>query len=133
MIEASCTDSKDAAQRRKEDYNLYAKIKDQLSAAELENLANVGSSYIAWEYSSEDVGYIMSEIKDMKKWESGNALEFDYTVLIDSDSDPSKTLSCHTRVTWNLELPIKVKYDCTSEETSAESADGSGEEYDYFY
>lgn len=40
------------------------------------------------------------------------------------------------RITWNLELPIKVKYECFTEDISAESADGSGEEsgsYDYFF
>ncbi|XP_007432979.1 ovocalyxin-32-like [Python bivittatus] len=129
MIQVSCTDNKDADQRRKEDYELYVKIKDTSFPAELENLANIGSSYIAWEKSSENVGYVMSEIKDMKKWESDNALEFDYTVLIDSDVSEgfSQTLSCHMRITWNLELPIKVKYDCTSEDTSVESSDGSGD------
>lgn len=36
------------------------------------------------------------------------------------------------RITWNLELPIKVKYECFTEEVSAESADGSGEESGFY-
>ncbi|XP_034295015.1 ovocalyxin-32-like [Pantherophis guttatus] len=133
MITVSCTDNRDADQIKKEDYNLYTKLKVKSSPDELKYFANIGSSYIAWKQSSEYVGYVMKEIKDAKKWVLGNALEFDYIVLIGSDD--SKDLSCHMRITWNLELPIKVKYECFIDDISAESADGSGEEsgsFEYF-
>ncbi|ETE69268.1 hypothetical protein L345_04928 [Ophiophagus hannah] len=132
LIDISCTDNKDADQIRKDDYSLYTKLKATSSSDELKYFANIGSSYIAWRQSSEYDGYVMREIKDAKRWVRDNALEFDYTILIDSDA--SKTFSCHMRITWNLELPIKVKYTCFSEDISAESADGSGEEsgsYDF--
>ncbi|XP_058044725.1 ovocalyxin-32-like [Ahaetulla prasina] len=134
MIEISCTDNKGADQIRKDDFNLYRKLKATSSSDELKYFANIGSSYIAWKQSSEYVGYAMKEIKDAKKRVRGNTLEFDYTVLI--GSDVSKDLYCHMNITWNLELPIKVKYECFTEDISAESADGSGEEsgsYDYFF
>ncbi|XP_026521451.1 ovocalyxin-32-like isoform X1 [Notechis scutatus] len=133
LIDISCTDNKDADQIMKDDYSLYTKLKATSSPDELKYFANVGSSYIAWKESSEYDGYVTREIKDAKRWVRDNALEFDYTILV--DSDVSKNFSCHMRITWNLELPIKVKYTCFSEDTSAESADGSGEEsgsYDSF-
>ncbi|KAG8136096.1 hypothetical protein E2320_009072 [Naja naja] len=132
VVDISCTDNKDADQIRKDDYSLYTKLKATSSPDELKYFANIGSSYIAWRQSSEYDSYVMREIKDAKRWVLDNALEFDYTILI--DSDVSKNFPCHMRITWNLELPIKVKYTCSSEDISAESADGSGEEsgsYDF--
>ncbi|XP_013917975.1 PREDICTED: ovocalyxin-32-like [Thamnophis sirtalis] len=133
MIEISCTDNRDPPQIKKDDYNLFTKLKATSSSDELKYFANIGSGYIGWQKSSENVGYIMKEIKDVKKTERGDTLEFDYTVLM--GSDVSEDLSCHMHITWNLELPIKVKYECFSEDSSAESADSSGEEsgsYEYF-
>ncbi|XP_070609631.1 ovocalyxin-32-like [Erythrolamprus reginae] len=132
VIEINCANNKDADQIKKDDFNLYTKLKATSSPDELKYFANIGSSYIAWKQANEYVGYHMKEIKDAKKRERDNALEFDYTVLIGSDD--LKDLTCHMQITWNLDLPIKVKYDCPTEESSAESADGSGEEsgsYDY--
>uniref|UniRef100_A0A2D4GH78 Cystatin LXN-type domain-containing protein n=1 Tax=Micrurus corallinus TaxID=54390 RepID=A0A2D4GH78_MICCO len=133
LIDISCTDNKDADQIRKDDYSLYTKLKATSSPDELKYFANIGSSYIAWRQSSEYNGYVMKEIKDAKRWVHDNRLEFDYTILI--DSDVSKNFSCDMHITWNLELPIKVKYTCFSEDISAESADSSGEEsgsYEFF-
>ncbi|XP_039219819.1 ovocalyxin-32-like [Crotalus tigris] len=132
VIEISCTDNKGGDQIKEEDYRLYRKLQDASSPDELKYFANIGSSYIAWKESTENVGYVMREIKDAKKWLRDNTLEFDYTVLI--DSDVSKNLSCLMHITWNLELPIKVKYECISEDTSAYgSGQESGSSPDYFF
>ncbi|XP_044290324.1 retinoic acid receptor responder protein 1 [Varanus komodoensis] len=129
FVEMQCLLNKEKEQRLHDDFGLYLSIRDS-NEPPLEHLwalASIGSSYIAWERSTEDFGYNMAQIKSMKQWRrADDALEFDYTVLLDSDA--SEPLSCHMRVIWHLEKPLKVKYDCSVEEGSSESADGSGTE-----
>lgn len=129
VVEISCAHNKDNDQRLQEDYGLYLSIRDssEPSLSHLSALASAGSSYIAWEKSTEDVTYVMTQVKNAKQWgRVDDSLEFDFSVLLGSSL--SESLSCHMRVVWKLDQPLKVKYDCSTQEESSESADGSGAE-----
>ncbi|KAJ7324873.1 hypothetical protein JRQ81_017893, partial [Phrynocephalus forsythii] len=129
MVEISCFQNKDSDQRLQEDYGLYLSIRDGSGPSfhHLSALASAGSSYIAWEKSREGMTYVMTQVKNTQQWRRADeSLEFDFSVLLSSSR--SETLSCHMRVVWKLDQPLKVKYDCINEDGSAESADGSGAE-----
>ncbi|KAH0624113.1 hypothetical protein JD844_007500 [Phrynosoma platyrhinos] len=128
-VEISCTHNKEPDQRLQEDYSLYLSIRDnnEPSLDHLWALGTVGSSYIAWEKSTEDSSYIMTQIKNVKQWRRADeSLEFDYSVVL--ANDVSESLSCHMRIVWNLAQPMKVKYVCSSEDESSGFGEGSGAE-----
>nr|XP_020647473.1 retinoic acid receptor responder protein 1 [Pogona vitticeps] len=129
-VDINCIRNKDHDQRLQEDYGLYLSMKgiSEPSLNLVSALASLGSSYIAWEKSTEDTTYFLTQVKDAKySWgRADESLEFNFSVLLGSSL--SESLACHMRVTWKLEQPLKVKYDCSTEEESSESADGSGGE-----
>ncbi|XP_061493158.1 retinoic acid receptor responder protein 1 [Rhineura floridana] len=129
QVDIVCSHNKDPGQRLQEDYVLYRRIKDdtESSPGTLWGLATIGSSYVAWEKSTEDLSYTLTQMKNVKQWErDDDSLEFDYTILLSSNF--SEFLSCHMSVVWKPGQPVKVKYDCSTYDESAESADGSGVE-----
>uniref|UniRef100_A0A8D0BBR3 Retinoic acid receptor responder 1 n=1 Tax=Salvator merianae TaxID=96440 RepID=A0A8D0BBR3_SALMN len=132
VVFISCSKEKDTAQRLKEDYDIYRSLRDSFgtskaSSSHLWALGTMGSSYIAWEKATEDGSYVMTDMADVKPWKRGDgSLEYDYKAVLLKGF--SQFLSCHVRLTWKPEQPAKVKYDCSSVDESAESADGSGGE-----
>ncbi|XP_062988108.1 retinoic acid receptor responder protein 1 [Elgaria multicarinata webbii] len=132
QVEMSCVKSKDTDQRLQDDHSLYLSIRNdnEPSASYLRLLASLGSNYIAWEKSTEGSAYTMSQVKDVKQWTSpDDALEFDFTVQLDSDA--SESLFCQMRIVWQLGEPLKVKYDCSGDEQTSGSADGSGDDLEF--
>ncbi|NXU57312.1 OCX32 protein, partial [Turnix velox] len=89
-------------------------------------LAVVGSSYIMWEKSTENLDYFMAQVKFVKQWMRKDAFtEFDYTILL-HEIPTQEIISCHMRLTWLPSHPLKVKYFCPP--TSQEQEEGSAME-----
>ncbi|KAL8187936.1 UNVERIFIED_CONTAM: hypothetical protein K2H54_058103 [Gekko kuhli] len=129
-VEISCLPDKDKNNHQIQDFVLYWRLKEdkQPSLELLRNLGVYGSSVVAWEMATEDLAYTLTQIEDVKPWSRGDgAPEFDFTVLLD-DRWGLSSVSCHMRVAWHPNQPVQVKYYCSSEDGSSESADGSGEE-----
>uniref|UniRef100_A0A670I244 Retinoic acid receptor responder 1 n=1 Tax=Podarcis muralis TaxID=64176 RepID=A0A670I244_PODMU len=113
-VDIVCPHSKDPEglghlpQNMLQDVALFHSIRDGNKPSQdlLQNLAAIGNSYISWEKSSERRSYTVTQVTNLKPW----------------------NLSCHVRVAWRPGLTARVKYDCSSEDDSSESADGSGVE-----
>ncbi|XP_033006434.1 ovocalyxin-32-like [Lacerta agilis] len=135
-VDINCPHSKDPeglghlSQNMLEDFALFRSIRDGNKPSQdlLQNLATIGNSYIAWEKSSEHRSYTVTQVKNLKPWVRKYIIffEVDYTAQLTSNF--SENLSCHVRVAWRPGLLAQVKYDCSSEDDSSESADGSGVE-----
>ncbi|XP_028587242.2 retinoic acid receptor responder protein 1 [Podarcis muralis] len=135
-VDIVCPHSKDPEglghlpQNMLQDVALFHSIRDGNKPSQdlLQNLATIGNSYISWEKSSERRSYTVTQVTNLKPWVRKyiNIFEVDYTAQLTSDS--SENLSCHVRVAWRPGLTARVKYDCSSEDDSSESADGSGVE-----
>ncbi|XP_060098372.1 retinoic acid receptor responder protein 1 [Heteronotia binoei] len=129
-VEISCAPDKDRTEHEKQDHLLYLRLaaEKQPPVELLRGLGIYGSSLIAWEMSTEDMTYTLTEIKNVQPWKRDeSAPEFDFTVLL-GDKWGESSLSCHMRVAWSPRLPVQVKYYCSPEDGSSESADGSGGE-----
>ncbi|XP_034988437.1 retinoic acid receptor responder protein 1 [Zootoca vivipara] len=135
-VDIKCPHSKglegpgDLPQTILEDFTLFRSIRDGNKPSEdlLQNLAAIGTSYISWEKSSQHRSYVVTQVKNLKPWvrKYTKFFEVDYTAQLTSNF--SENLSCHVRVAWRPGLLARVKYDCSSEDDSSESADGSGVE-----
>ncbi|XP_053246364.1 ovocalyxin-32-like [Podarcis raffonei] len=135
-VDIVCPHSKDPEglghlpQNMLQDVVLFHSIRDGNKPSQdlLQNLAAIGNSYISWEKSSERRSYTVTQVTNLKPWVRKyiTFFEVDYTAQLTSDS--SEKLSCHVRVAWRPGLTARVKYDCSSEDDSSESADGSGVE-----
>ncbi|XP_054838100.1 retinoic acid receptor responder protein 1-like [Eublepharis macularius] len=133
-VDINCLLDKDRDQRQWKDRALYSALYQRIARdikppqEYLQGLGALGSSFLAWEMSTEDMAYTLTEIKNVKLWKrADDLLEFDYTVVLGGESEES-SLSCHMRVVWMPEQPAEVKYDCSSEGASSESS-GSGAEF----
>ncbi|XP_015274961.1 PREDICTED: retinoic acid receptor responder protein 1 [Gekko japonicus] len=129
-VEISCSPDQGKNDHQIQDLFLYLSLTEdkQPSLKVLRNLGVYGSSLVAWEMSTEDLAYTLTQVKDVKPWRRGDgAPEFDFTVLL-GDRWGESSISCHVRVAWQPDLPVQVKYYCSPEDGSSESADGSGEE-----
>ncbi|KFP35977.1 Ovocalyxin-32, partial [Chlamydotis macqueenii] len=143
VVNIKCTHTKDQKQVQEEDKRLYEKLRHRTRPIIANNipdsygnidpalepvwaLAVVGSSYIMWEKSTENLGYFMAQVKSVKQWiRKDDFIEFDYTVLL-HEIPTQEIISCHLRLTWLPDHPLKVKYFCASENQGLE--DGSGTE-----
>ncbi|XP_019358757.1 PREDICTED: retinoic acid receptor responder protein 1 [Gavialis gangeticus] len=144
-VNIKCTYTKDQKEVQEDDHRFYQKIRQQTkpiigsyipdSYGNIEPafesawaLAVVGSSYIMWEKSTENLGYFMAQVKHVKQWISkDDSIDFDYAVLL-HEIPTQEMILCHMRVIWIPNHPLKVKYFCSSENQSAESEDVSGME-----
>uniref|UniRef100_K7G0M5 Retinoic acid receptor responder 1 n=1 Tax=Pelodiscus sinensis TaxID=13735 RepID=K7G0M5_PELSI len=142
-VNINCTYTKDQKQTREDDYSFYKKMRQQTKSIigneipdndgniepDLEPvwaLAVAGSSYIMWEKSTENLGYFMAQVKNVKQWiTKDDSTDFDYTVIL-HEIPTQEMISCHLRVIWIPGHPLKVKYFCLSENQSSESGEGSG-------
>ncbi|XP_077204700.1 ovocalyxin-32-like [Paroedura picta] len=125
-IEISCFPEENKSERLMEKALLYSRLKEKEPPVDLlEILGAYGSSFVAWEKSSEDLSYTLTQIKSAHVWKrADDTPEFYYHVLL-GDQWEKSILSCHMRVSWG---PLSVKYSCSLEDDSSESTDGSGEE-----
>ncbi|XP_051482727.1 ovocalyxin-32-like isoform X2 [Apus apus] len=141
VVTIKCVPAKDQKEIQEEDNRIYQIIRHQTKPIQgnyipdsygiinpaLEPvwaLAVVGSSYIMWEKSTENVGYFMAQVKSVQQWmRKDDFVEFDYTVLL-HELPTQEIISCHMRLTWRPSHPLKVKYFCAPE--SEELDDGSG-------
>ncbi|NXI67124.1 OCX32 protein, partial [Anseranas semipalmata] len=142
-VNIKCTRTKDQKQIQEEDNRLYQKLKHQIkpiigndipdSYGNIEPalepvwaLAVLGSSYIMWEKSTENLGYFMAQVKSAKQWiRKDDSIEFDYTILL-HEIPTQEMILCHMRPIWLPGQPLKVKYTCDSGNHRLE--DGSGME-----
>nr|XP_013812927.1 PREDICTED: ovocalyxin-32-like [Apteryx mantelli mantelli] len=140
-VTINCVDTKDEKQIQEEDNTFYQKIKQQtkpIIASDIPDsygniepslepvwaLAVVGSSYIMWEKSTENLGYSMAQVKSVKQWiRKDDFTEFDYTVLL-HETPTQEMIPCHMRVIWLPGHPLKVKYFCAPENQLSEEASG---------
>nr|XP_056706360.1 retinoic acid receptor responder protein 1 [Euleptes europaea] len=131
FVEIFCSPDQNRTQHLEQDYALYHSLRGDKkpSLERLWSLGDYGSSFIAWQSSTEDLAYTLTLIKHVQPWKrEDDSLEFDYNVLL-SDVFTEASLSCHMRIVWRPGQPAQVKYDCSSEDGSTESADGSGAEF----
>uniref|UniRef100_A0A8C0G9J5 Retinoic acid receptor responder 1 n=1 Tax=Chelonoidis abingdonii TaxID=106734 RepID=A0A8C0G9J5_CHEAB len=138
-VNINCTYTKDQKQTREDDYKLflhhclllplsdsYGHIEPALEPAWA--LAVAGSSYLMWEKSTENLGYFMAQVKNVKQWiTKDDSIDFDYLVIL-HEIPTQEMISCHLRVIWTPGHPLKVKYFCLSENQRSESGEGSGTE-----
>ncbi|XP_066477770.1 ovocalyxin-32-like [Tiliqua scincoides] len=131
-VTISCSNTKDSAEQFQEDLSLYSRISDvsHPSLDQVWALVSLGSNHIEWELSTEDLGYFLKDIKNVKQQKKyGGSLELYFTVVLDNDALEPPT-SCYVRLNWLPGTPANVKYDCSSEDESSGSEDGSGEYVD---
>nr|XP_008163240.1 retinoic acid receptor responder protein 1 [Chrysemys picta bellii] len=144
-VNINCTYTKDQKQTREDDYSFYKKMRQQTkpitgndipdSYGNIEPalepawaLAVAGSSYLMWEKSTENLGYFMAQVKNVKQWiTKDDSIDFDYLVVL-HEIPTQEMISCHLRVIWTPGRPLKVKYFCLSENQRSESGEGSGTE-----
>ncbi|XP_050822110.1 retinoic acid receptor responder protein 1 [Gopherus flavomarginatus] len=144
-VNINCTYTKDQKQTREDDYSFYKKLRQQTkpitgndipdSYGHIEPalepawaLAVAGSSYLMWEKSTENLGYFMAQVKNVKQWiTKDDSIDFDYLVIL-HEIPTQEMISCHLRVIWTPGHPLKVKYFCLSENQRSESGEGSGTE-----
>ncbi|KAM7160002.1 retinoic acid receptor responder protein 1 [Macrochelys suwanniensis] len=144
-VNINCTYTKDQKQIREDDYSFYKKMRQQTkpiigndipdSYGNIEPalepawaLAVAGSSYLMWEKSTENLGYFMAQVKNVKQWiTKDDSIDFDYSVVL-HEIPTQEMISCHLRVIWTPGHPLKVKYFCSSENQWSESEEGSGTE-----
>ncbi|XP_030430346.1 retinoic acid receptor responder protein 1 [Gopherus evgoodei] len=144
-VNINCTYTKDQKQTREDDYSFYKKLRQQTkpitgndipdSYGHIEPalepawaLAVAGSSYLMWEKSTENLGYFMAQVKNVKQWiTKDDSIDFDYLVIL-HEIPTQEMISCHLRVIWTPGHPLKVKYFCLSENQQSESEEGSGTE-----
>uniref|UniRef100_A0A8C8VJ00 Retinoic acid receptor responder 1 n=1 Tax=Pelusios castaneus TaxID=367368 RepID=A0A8C8VJ00_9SAUR len=144
-VNINCTYTKDQKQIQDNDYNFYKKMRQQTnpiigkdipdSYGNIEPsfepvwaLAVAGSSYVMWEKSTENLGYFMAQVKHVKQWISkDDVVDFDYSVML-HEIPTQEMISCHIRIIWTPDHPLKVKYFCLSENQWLESGEGSGTE-----
>ncbi|CAM5164264.1 retinoic acid receptor responder protein 1 [Chelonia mydas] len=144
-VNINCTYTKDQKQTREDDYSFYKKMRQQTkpligndipdSYGNIEPalepawaLAVAGSSYLMWEKSTENLGYFMAQVKNVKQWiTKDDSIDFDYSVVL-HEIPTQEMISCHLRVIWTPGHPLKVKYFCLSENQWSESGEGSGTE-----
>ncbi|KAJ6669433.1 hypothetical protein lerEdw1_008242 [Lerista edwardsae] len=136
----SCSKTKDSVEQLHEDLRLYTRISDvrHPSLDQVRALVSLGSSYIEWEKSTEDSGYFLKDVKNVKQQKRDDEwLELTFTVVLGNDAmEPSA--SCLMRMAWLPNMSAAMKYDCSSEDESSGSADessgsadGSGEDVDF--
>uniref|UniRef100_A0A7M4ELI8 Retinoic acid receptor responder 1 n=1 Tax=Crocodylus porosus TaxID=8502 RepID=A0A7M4ELI8_CROPO len=147
-VNIKCTYTKDQKEVQEDDHRFYQKIRkpnyyicvcSPIPLLFLDSYGNiepafesawalavVGSSYIMWEKSTENLGYFMAQVKHVKQWVN-DSIDFDYAVLL-HEIPTQEMILCHMRVIWIPNHPLKVKYFCSSENQSAESEDVSGME-----
>ncbi|KFU88175.1 Ovocalyxin-32, partial [Chaetura pelagica] len=143
VVTIKCVPAKDQKEIQEEDNRIYKKIRHQtkpihgnyipdsygIISPALEPvwaLAVVGSSYIMWEKSTENVGYFMAQVKSVQQWmRKDDFVEFDYTVLL-HELPTQEIISCHMRLTWLPSHPLKVKYFCAPEREELDDGSGTG-------
>ncbi|XP_074860192.1 retinoic acid receptor responder protein 1 [Carettochelys insculpta] len=144
-VNINCTYTKDQTEIQEEDYSFYKKMKQQSKPVigneipdkngniepDMEPvwaLAVAGSSYIMWEKSTENLGYFMAQVRNVKQWiTKDDSIDFDYSVIL-HEIPTQEMISCHLRVIWTPGHPLKVKYFCLSGNQGSESGEGSGTE-----
>uniref|UniRef100_A0A8C5PKU0 Retinoic acid receptor responder 1 n=1 Tax=Leptobrachium leishanense TaxID=445787 RepID=A0A8C5PKU0_9ANUR len=126
-----------------DDYNFYKKIKQRstpLNGQEIPdghgyvapdlvpvwNLAELASSYVMWDKSTEDLEYSLQQIKNFKQvMRKDDLIAFDYDVLL-HEIPYQEMVFCHIHVVWIPGKLPKVEYHCSHD--SDENGSGSKSE-----
>ncbi|XP_048360942.1 retinoic acid receptor responder protein 1 [Sphaerodactylus townsendi] len=129
-VDIKCSPNQDRREYLLQDFILYFSLKGdkQPSVERLWGLGVHGSSLIAWEMATEDVAYTLTRIENVQPWKrEDSSLEFNYNLQL-SDVSAETSIYCHMRIVWKPGQPALVKYNCSSEDSSSDYTDGSGEE-----
>lgn len=126
-----------------DDYAFYRKMKQQstpLTGKEIPdghgyvapelvpvwNLAELGSSYVIWEKSTEDLAYSLQQIKNFKQvLRKDDLIAFDYDVLL-HEIPYQELVSCHFHIVWIPGKLPKIEFHCSHD--SEENGSGSRSE-----
>ncbi|CAH2247402.1 Hypothetical predicted protein [Pelobates cultripes] len=142
-ISVTCSGNGSMMQAHDDDYNFYKKMKQQTTPLIGKNipdsfgnvepefvpildLAELGSSYVMWDKSTEKLEYVLQQIKNVKQViRKDDLISFDYDVLL-YETPNEEMISCSLHIIWVPGKPPKVEYHCSHD--SDENGSGSTSE-----
>ncbi|XP_053566070.1 retinoic acid receptor responder protein 1 [Bombina bombina] len=142
-INVDCSNDKDLKKAQEDDYDFYKNMKTQTTPITgknipdsfgfvepkfepLQDLAIMGSSYVMWEKTTENLHYNMAQIKSLKQvLRQDDLIGFDYDILL-HETPTQAVVICSVHVVWIPGKPPKVEYECSGD--SEENGSGSESE-----
>ncbi|XP_006002224.1 latexin [Latimeria chalumnae] len=127
------------------DHKLYHKLKKQKKLLAAKNIpdnfghvdppmepiwhmAMIGSSYVMWQKSTENLQYNLMQVKQVKQWKRKDDLfDFDFKILL-HEIPTQEMIPCHMRMVWHPKLSPKVKYHCVHRFPFQEAGSGQAQE-----
>ncbi|XP_053315333.1 retinoic acid receptor responder protein 1 [Spea bombifrons] len=140
-INVNCSESASLKSHRQDDYNFYKQMKQRTTPLiakdipdsfgyvapdimSLFDLAELGSSYVMWEKSTEQREYFLQKIQNVKQLiRKDDLIAFDYDILL-YETPSERMVSCSLHIVWIPGKPPKVEYHCSN----GSEEDGSGSE-----